>query len=46
MDGFHTALVIGGTVLLVAAIVANRFIPGRETVAEVHAASDAVAVAH
>ena len=45
MDGFHTALVIGGTVLLLAAIVANRFIPGRDTVAESHAASDAVAVA-
>jgi EmrB/QacA subfamily drug resistance transporter len=46
MGGFHTALIIGGTVLLLAAIVANRFIPGRETVAASHAAGDAVAVAH
>jgi EmrB/QacA subfamily drug resistance transporter len=29
MDGFHVALVIGGCVLLLAAVVANRFIPGR-----------------
>jgi len=29
MDGFHLALLIGGSVLLVAALVANRFIPGR-----------------
>jgi EmrB/QacA subfamily drug resistance transporter len=29
MDGFQLALVIGGAVLLVAALVANRFIPGR-----------------
>jgi EmrB/QacA subfamily drug resistance transporter len=29
MDGFHLALLIGGCVLLVAAFVANRFIPGR-----------------
>jgi EmrB/QacA subfamily drug resistance transporter len=32
MDGFHVALVVGGCVLLVAAVVANRFIPGREAV--------------
>jgi hypothetical protein len=32
MDGFHVALFIGGTVLMVAAIVANRFIPGRDGV--------------
>jgi len=29
MDGFHIALIVGGSVLLLAAIVANRFIPGR-----------------
>lgn len=27
MDGFHVALIVGGSVLLVAALVANRFIP-------------------
>ena len=32
MAGFHTALVVGAAVLLVAAVVANRFIPGREAV--------------
>ena len=31
MDGFHVALFVGGAVLVVAAIVANRFIPGRHT---------------
>jgi len=31
MDGFHVALIVGGAVLLVAAVVANRFIPGRHT---------------
>ena len=31
MDGFHVALVVGGVVLLLAALVANRFIPGRDT---------------
>jgi MFS transporter, DHA2 family, integral membrane protein len=46
MDGFHAALVLGGIVLLIAAIVANRFIPGRETIAEHHAAAEALAVAH
>jgi EmrB/QacA subfamily drug resistance transporter len=29
MDGFHIALIVGGSVLLLAAVVANRFIPGR-----------------
>jgi hypothetical protein len=29
MSGFHAALIIGGCVLLVAAVVANRFVPGR-----------------
>jgi EmrB/QacA subfamily drug resistance transporter len=32
MSGFHVALFIGGLVLLVAAIIANRFIPGRDAV--------------
>src|SRR6185436_9662772 len=32
MGGFHTALTVAGVVLVVAALVANRFIPGRETV--------------
>ena len=32
MDGFHIAISVGGIVLLVAAVVANRFIPGRGTV--------------
>jgi MFS family permease len=31
MDGFHVALFVGGAVLVVAAFVANRFIPGRHT---------------
>jgi EmrB/QacA subfamily drug resistance transporter len=31
MKGFHTALIFGGGVLLLAAFVANRFIPGRES---------------
>jgi EmrB/QacA subfamily drug resistance transporter len=31
MTGFHTALIFGGSVLLLAAFVANRFIPGRES---------------
>jgi EmrB/QacA subfamily drug resistance transporter len=31
MDGFHIALAVGGSVLLVAAFVANRFIPGRDS---------------
>jgi EmrB/QacA subfamily drug resistance transporter len=30
MDGFHVALVVAGLVLVVAAIIANRFIPGRD----------------
>jgi EmrB/QacA subfamily drug resistance transporter len=45
MSGFHTALVVGGTVLLVAAIVANRFIPGREGLAD-HHAEPVMAAAH
>ncbi len=46
MDGFHVALVTGGLVLLVAAIVANRFIPGRTEVAAIHASEEAFAMAH
>jgi EmrB/QacA subfamily drug resistance transporter len=30
MDGFQAALIIGGCALLLAALVANRFIPGRD----------------
>jgi EmrB/QacA subfamily drug resistance transporter len=32
MDGFRVSLLVGGLVLLVAAVVANRFIPGRASV--------------
>ena len=32
MDGFHMALFLGGLVLVVAAFIANRFIPGRDAV--------------
>jgi EmrB/QacA subfamily drug resistance transporter len=31
MTGFHVALLVAGSVLVVASVVANRFIPGRET---------------
>jgi len=41
MQGFRPALLFAGAVLLIAAVVSNRFIPGRETVAEHHAAADA-----
>jgi MFS transporter, DHA2 family, integral membrane protein len=37
MSGFRVALLVAGCVLLVAAFVANRFIPGREALAEHHA---------
>jgi EmrB/QacA subfamily drug resistance transporter len=40
MKGFHPALVFAGSVLLVAAVVANRFIPGRHTVDLEHAAEE------
>jgi len=30
MDGFHVALLFAGGVMVVAAVIANRFIPGRE----------------
>jgi len=41
MQGFRPALLFAGTVLLVAAFVSNRFIPGRDTIAHHHAAADA-----
>jgi EmrB/QacA subfamily drug resistance transporter len=31
MTGFHVALLVAGSVLVVAAVIANRFIPGRDT---------------
>jgi len=40
MAGFHISLAIGGAVLLLAAVVANRFIPGRHTIAAHHAAAE------
>jgi EmrB/QacA subfamily drug resistance transporter len=40
MQGFHPALLLAGCVLLISAIVANRLIPGRESVAEHHAAAE------
>jgi MFS family permease len=39
MSGFHLALLIAGLVLLTAALVANRFIPGRAHADEIHAAA-------
>lgn len=44
MGGFHLALALGGGVLLVAAIVANRFIPGRRTIEQHHVDAEALAV--
>ena len=41
MKGFHPALVFAGAIVLFAAVIANRLIPGRETVAEAHAAAQA-----
>ena len=38
MRGFHPALIFGGAVLLAAAFIANRFIPGRHTVRDAEAA--------
>jgi EmrB/QacA subfamily drug resistance transporter len=40
MSGFRLSLIIGGLVLLFAAVVANRFIPGRAAAREVLAARD------
>jgi EmrB/QacA subfamily drug resistance transporter len=37
MSGFHLALLIAGLVLLTAAVVANRFIPGRAHADQIHA---------
>jgi hypothetical protein len=37
MSGFHLALLIAGLVLLTAAVIANRFIPGRAHADEIHA---------
>ena len=44
MSGFRVALLVAGAVLLVAALVANRFIPGREAVREAAPADVPVAV--
>jgi MFS family permease len=47
MDGFHIALVVAGTVLLAAAYVAIRFIPGRVAARDAgHAVGEPVAVGH
>jgi hypothetical protein len=35
MSGFRLSLVVGGVVLLAAAVIANRFIPGRAHAQEV-----------
>ena len=40
MSGFRLALLVAGVVLLVAALIANRFIPGRETVRRGRIAAD------
>jgi predicted MFS family arabinose efflux permease len=39
MSGFHVAAVIAAGILLAAAVVANRFIPGRAHAEEIHAAA-------
>ena len=41
MSGFHLAVLIAGAILLIAAVVANRFIPGRAHADEIHAAAAA-----
>ena len=41
MQGFRPALLFAGTILLIAAVVSNRLIPGRETIEEHHATADA-----
>lgn len=41
MSGFHLAAAIAGAILLTAAVVANRFIPGRAHADEIHAAAAA-----
>jgi EmrB/QacA subfamily drug resistance transporter len=40
MSGFRVSLVIAGVVLLLAAYIANRFIPGRAAAREMHAARE------
>ena len=40
MSGFRVALLVAGAVLLLAALVANRFIPGREAVREGRSPAD------
>jgi len=40
MQGFRPALLFAGAVLLIAAFVSNRLIPGRDTIAEHHASAD------
>jgi EmrB/QacA subfamily drug resistance transporter len=40
MSGFRVSLLIGGLVLLLAAVIANRFIPGRAAAREMHAARE------
>ena len=42
MQGFRPALLFAGAVLLIAAFVSNRLIPGRDTIAEHHASADAI----
>jgi EmrB/QacA subfamily drug resistance transporter len=44
MDGFHIALIVGASVLLLAAVVANRFIPGRSSQVPVSVPAERVAV--
>jgi hypothetical protein len=41
MQGFRPALLFAGSILLIAALVSNRLIPGRETIEEHHATADA-----
>ncbi len=41
MSGFHLAVLIAGAILLTAAVVANRFIPGKAHADEIHAAAAA-----
>src|SRR6266511_3761402 len=45
MDGFHLALIFAGGVLLVAAVVANRFIPSGAPAHEGRPADEAVQIA-
>jgi MFS family permease len=41
MKGFQPALVFAGIIILIACLIANRLIPGRETVEAAHAAAQA-----